>query len=478
MVLSYDQILKSAGMEITGDDRVEDLRKALYSTQSGAASGSSAGPLMLENLDSVMTEVLYTEKHFKVYNYLPKVPSAQAYYQYNKHTGYGSNRAGGAGFAEGGAPQGRNSTFSRNGVYTKYLGVQGGVTHQMLVAGQNGGVFEDPNVRENRDRTLELLEKIERELVFGQAAIQDGNGVEVNFDGLLTSLMAQKSSNVIDMQGKPLGFSNLDESALSLVTTGKQPSVDGYICLSSAHVKSGLNKQFAAANMVRMNKDTATGQVYTPGTAIDKYDTEFGTMQLDHSILLQEVDGGVPATVALANSPAIPAITTQPAATADAASTLFAGTYYYSVAAFNDVGESLPVVCTAVAPTAGQRVTIVITRTTGATGYRIYRGLAADGSDAKWIAKVAQTAAGNLTFVDQGAWKPLDVNGKPGDGIAILFKPNPADIAIAQMTPLIKMPLPQVGTIFPFLLLVYMVSVLKAPERLIIYKNCGTYPTA
>ena len=55
------------------------------------------------------------------------------------------------------------------------------------------------------------------------------------------------------------------------------------------------------------------------------------------------------------------------------------------------------------------------------------------------------------------------------------MKPEARDLCIAQMTPMIKMPLPQVGTTFPFLLLLYMVSVIKAPQRVVIYKNCGQY---
>lgn len=476
MVQSYDQILKSAGMGITGDDRVADLQKALATTNSGPG-GIQSGPLMLENLDSIMTEVLINEGHFKLYNYLPKVPSAQPYYEYNVHKGFGSNRSGGAGFAQGGAPKGGTSSFARNGIYTKFLGTKGGVTHQMLLTGQNGGAFEDPNVRENRDRTLELLEKTERELVYGQAAVTDEGGNEVNFDGLLAALTAQNAANLIDLKGAPLTFNELDASALSLVTTGKQPTVNGYTALMSAHVKSGLNKQFADRNMVRMNKDTATAQTYTPGTAINTYDTEFGTLALDHSILLQEVDGAVPLAAAPANVPAAPAITTQPVAASDATSNLPAATYYYTVSAFNDTGESLGTITAAVAVTAGQKTTTVVTRVSNATGYRIYRGTKSDGSDAKWIAKVAQPASGNLTFVDQGKWLPVDAAGNAGDGLCILFKPDARDIAIAQMTPLVKMPLPQEGTTFPFLLLLYIVSVLKAPERLIIYKNCGTYVT-
>lgn len=475
MVQSYDQMLKNQGFARTGDDIVEDLRKALATTTSGPG-GIQSGPLMLENLDSVMTEVLITEQHFKLYNFLPKVPSAQPYYEYNVHKGFGSNRSGGAGFRQGGAPKGGTSSFERKGIYNKFLGVKGGITHQMLITGQNGGAFEDPTVRENRDRTLELLEKVERELLFGQKAIKDENNEEVNFDGLLTQLLADNSANVIDMKGAPLTFDQLDAAALDFVTVGKQPSVNGYTNLMSPHVLDGLNKQYQDRNMVRFNKDTSVGTVYTPGTVIDKYDTQFGTMKFDHSILLQEVEGAAPVAAAPAGVPAAPTIGTQPAAADDAAGQHIAGTYYYTVAAFNDTGESLGTITNAVVvPDATTKVTIVVTRVSGATGYRIYRGKLANGSDAKWITKVAQPASGDLTFVDKGEWYTVDANSKQSDGLAVIVKPEAKDIAIAQMTPLIKMPLPQEGTTFPFLLLLYIVSVIKAPERVKIYKNCGTY---
>jgi hypothetical protein len=475
MVKSYDQMLKDGGYNTTGDAVVDDLRKALSTTNSGPG-GIQSGPLMLENLDAVMTEVLITEQHFKVYNLLPKVPSAQPYYEYNVHKGFGSNRAGGAGFRQGGAPKGGVSTFKREGIYNKFLGVQGGVTHQMLMTGQNGGSFEDPTVRENRDRTLELLEKVERELIFGQTAIKDENGEEVNFDGLLTALASANAANVIDLKGAALNFDDLDAAAEDLVTTGKQPSVNGYQVLMSPHVATGINQQFTARNQVRFNKDNSVAAAYVPGQAINKYDGQFGTFNFDHSILLQEVEAGAPVAAAPAGVPATPAITTQPVAADDAAGAMVAATYYYSIGAFNDSGESLPVVTEAVVvPDATSKVTIVVTRVSGATGYRIYRGKLADGSDAKWIAKVAQPASGNLTFVDKGEWRTADANGKPSDGLALIIKPDPKDIAIAQMTPLIKMPLPQVGTTYPFLLLLYIVSVIKAPERVKIYKNCGVY---
>lgn len=470
MVQSFDQILKSQGINATGDD----LIKALATTNS--ATGTGAGqqsPLMLENLDAVMTEVLVTEQHFKLYNLLPKVPSANPYFEYNVHKGFGSRRSG-LGFAEGGAPKGGTSSFQRNGIYNKFLGVQGGVTHQMMISGQNGGMFEDPKVREDRDRTMELLERLERELLFGDKGIKDEAGNEVNFDGLLTALTTLLSGNVIDLQGKPFGYDNLDNSAEALVTTGKQAGVNGYTCLMTPHVAKGLNKQYADRNVVRANKDSQVGIELTPGFKVPTYDSQFGTFQFDHSILLQEVDGAILPTAAPAAAPSTPATPTTGAGSGGN----LTGTFFYKVTACNDSGESLGSTNSTTLSPSGQKVTVTITKPAGnaTTHYRIYRSTTAGGTY-KWVGKVADSGSATTTWDDTGAWTPVDANGSAGDGLVIMIKPDPKDICIAQMAPLVKMPLPQVGTTFPFMLLLYIVSVIKAPERVRIYKNCGTYAT-
>lgn len=235
--LSFDAMCKSGGYGYTGDDVVENLKKALSTTNSGPG-GIQSGPLMLENLDGTMTETLINNKHLKLYQFLTKVPSAQPYYEYNRHLGFGSRR-GALGFGQGGSPTGGVSTFERQGIYNKFLGVKRGVTHQMNLTGQMGGAFEDPNIRENKDGTLELLVRLEREMMFGDSAIKNSKGEEVHFNGFITDMMANYAENVIDMEGAPLTFENLDESAENFVTRGRLISVDDVTAFMSPHASPG-----------------------------------------------------------------------------------------------------------------------------------------------------------------------------------------------------------------------------------------------
>jgi len=64
-------------------------------------------------------------------------------------------------------------------------------------------------------------------------------------------------------------------------------------------------------------------------------------------------------------------------------------------------------------------------------------------------------------------------NFRAGTNIAPLICRNSADLCIAQMSPLLKMPLAPTSTTFEYLLLLYHTLVLKSPERQFIFKNVG-----
>ena len=424
-----------------------------------------------------MTEVLITGQHLKIFNSLVRVPSAGPIFEWNRHKGYGQRR-GSVAFGEGKGPLGGVSSFARHYNTVKFYGVMGGITHQMETFGNNGGTIEDPNARENADRGMELFSRMEREVVFGDETILDASGNAVNSPGLMRQLLDVTNgipSNVIDMKGLPLTYQNLDAAILSLKTTGKVHDITGFTAFQSVHVIDGLNRQYQDINAVRhMKGDGQQRAAYTPGFKVPGYDSQFGFLEFEDSIMLEEVENSTPVPVADADSPAAPVVAV--AAAGDATSLLDADTYYYSVAAVNDAGESLPTVSAAVAPSAGQKVTVTITRVAAATCYRLYRGKLADGSDAKWIARIANTTdSSNPTYVDLNQWRTVDANGNAQNGMCIIQRSNPADLCFAQAMPLMKLPLPIAQTTLPFYLMLYGVPVLKAPERYLIFKNCGTY---
>ncbi|MHB1418291.1 MAG: hypothetical protein ACYCX4_01700 [Bacillota bacterium] len=456
--------------EFSGDKVVQDLAmelaKALGTANLGAGIGDGT-PLRLQNLDATMTSILYTEAHLKLFNWINKVPSIQPYYEFNKRKAYGSSR-GIMGFKEGGAPKGSVAQYERTGKYVKYMGVRGGVTHQMTLTGQLGGSQVDPVAEENRNRTLELLEKVERQIVWGDERIKDAGANTVLYDGIIRQLEQQKADNVIDLKGKYLDFSNLDEAALKLVEEGKM--------LNFANLRAFM-KPTVLTDLGRLKYETerkalgSSNVDYITGVPLKGHDTQFGPIPFEPSILLEEVEGSKPLATADDQSPAAPgAVAGVAGAVGGGETSKFeatdAATYYYFAAAFNESGESLTTASAGVAVVVGQKVTVTINRVNGAVGYRVYRAIVNDATKSGFIGKVAQPDAGNATFTDLNEWRP-------GTGICTIVERSSENLVIAQMTPLIKFPLAVVSTTIEWLYLLYHVLVVKAPERQIVFKNIG-----
>lgn len=560
---SFDMIVRDwSRNQFGGDSIVEEIRKALNTGVSEQAAGTSAygggtsgqsGALRLENLDNTMTSVLATAEHLKVFRFLHKEPSKQPYYQWNRRDSYGSSR-GGFGFQEGLAPQGGVGQWSRNGAYIKFLGTRGGVTHPAILTNILGGMAMDPVAEDQLGRTMDLMQRIERAIMFGDDDITDNDGKDSNYDGLLKTITSGRSGNIIDLKGKPLTFDKVAEAATRLVTEGKLLSFNDVTLFMSPQNIEDLGR-------LRYGTTTSASGGYPlagPGATVDRSDlttsgrdnliagmsivgqqTAFGVIPFEWSIFTESVDGSQPLN-AIGNggkdpgaldAPTYAAGTPTLVVNAAAASTTasgksnFDGTwvsyadantgYFYAVSAVNDQGESEATViapaftgsgttfyATPSRPSENQQVSITITSEVKATQFRIYRspklsfvgttGAAAvlkvkesiSSNADKWLlvgyaVNVSTTgtnkaATGNtVTFIDRNGHSSQYNNFMPGTNIAPMLCRNPADLCVAQMSPLLKMPLAPTTTTFNYLLLLYHTLVVKSPERQFIFKNVG-----
>lgn len=521
---SFDMIVRDwSRQQFGGDSIVEEIRKALSTGVSGQIAGAAiqsgeATALRLENLDNTMTSVLATAEHLKVFRFLHKEPSKQPYYQWNRRESYGSSR-GFFGFSEGGLPNGGKGQWSRNGAYVKFLGTRGGVTHPVVLTNILGGMSMDPVAEDQLGRTMDFMQRIERATLYGDDDILDATGTESNYDGLLKQLTKARQKNVIDLAGKPLNLDTIANAATKLVTEGKLLSFQDVTLFMSPQNIEDLGK-------LRWQTVISGSTISGPGTTVDRADlttsarqnliaglsvvgqaTSFGVIPFEWSIFTEPVESGLPlnlvnnaadsgaatAPIALVTARMAVAATTQ-AATNGATTNLTgttnlptATTFWYAVSSVNDLGESLATVSTnsVATTTANQQVTLEITRVTGtgtgnARAYRVYRLAKASGTptatdpDWRFVGYVADPNTGTYaTFIDRNGTPELHNNFMPNTNIAPLICRNPADLCIAQMSPLLKMPLAPVSTTFEYLLLLYHTLVLKAPERQIIFKNVG-----
>lgn len=594
---SFDMIVRDwSRQQFGGDEIVDEIRKALNTgttptsgsynvggsyANSAWSGGTTAnytvhgnGPIVpgttyaagetsalrLENLDNTMTSVLATAEHLKIFRFLHKEPSKQPFYQWNRRESYGSTR-GFFGFTEGGLPTGGKGQWSRNGTYVKFLGTKGGVTHPAVLTNILGGMSVDPVAEDQLGRTMDFMQRIERQVMYGDEDIVDSTGTDSNYDGLVKLLTNQRSKNVIDLAGKPLTMDTLANIASRLVSEGKLLSFSDVTLFMSPQNIEDFGKLRYSTTL------SSTNAISGPGTTVDRSDlttsarnnllaglsivgqaTSFGVIPFEWSIFTEPVEGGDMLSVSDPNAPTVPSSTlsgapdtgvwgtasqlTAVTACANATATSnFDGTkaYFYRVSSVNDAGESTTALFSlsaeaSVKPTSAQEIRLRIPRITGsglaaARAYRIYRAeklVAAVGAtnstsppstsavDAqgnsvwKFVGYVADPAGPNstqanvsdgtygpkgvfqnspseayVTFVDRNGTSELYNNFMPSTNIAPLICRNSADICIAQMSPLLKMPLAPVSTTFEYLLLLYHTLVLKAPERQFIFKNVG-----
>jgi len=458
------------------DDWVASLTKALHSGQlvnpTLAGTADSGAALRLENLDATLTSVLIDRDDFVIFNFINRVLTTNNFYQWTRRRRYGSTR-GMAGFPEGGTPVGTSAQFERNGAFVKFLGVRRGLTQQVAVMGERGGMMVDPVAEENRDGTMELLEKIERNIVWARKDILDETREEVNYDGIIRQMEQSSvaSKNIIDLRNDYLNFTTFDEVAENLRTTGKLKNfrdVKAFLTPNSLKTLTELvrqNNRFAIPS-------SGADMTYDFGARVDVHRTQFGDIPFESSILLDAVDGGHPLDPAFGAddlspaSPATPTAANAPAAGGRVSLWDAATSTYYYISAFNSYGESLATYAGGATTVAvGDEVTITIPRVVGAIGYRVYRNDDSnDVTKAGYIGVVGQPVSGNATFYDENAWIP-------NTDIALILERDEADLALAQLSPLVKWPLAVTSTTIEFLLLLYHTLVVKAPERQHVIKN-------
>lgn len=505
------------------------------SPASAYPSGSGdASALRLENLDNTMTSVLATAEHLKIFRYLHKEPSKQPYYQWNRRDSYGSTR-GFFGFAEGGLPNGGQGKWTRNGAYVKFLGTRGGVTHPVVLTNILGGMSMDPVAEDQLGRTMDFMQRVERAILHGDDNIKDNSRTDSNYDGLLKQLTVKRHQNIIDLKGAPLNLDSIANAATKLVTEGKLLSFQDLTLFMSPQniedmgklrwqtlINAGTGAVSGAGTTVdRADLTTSARENLIAGLSVVGQATSFGVIPFEWSIFTEPVESGLPLDLAGGSADAgAPDGTTSIVVATETATasgfttkgvdegssdtyvetgTNFPGAikYWYAVSAVNDNGESLMTIDTA-SPTGtwtatpaandsnglGTQVKITITHTAGtkvATAFRIYR-CASSGSTSpaksnpNWrmvgYTHANSTGTGGV-FLDRNGSQNLYNNFMPDTNVAPLICRNPADLVVAQMSPLLKMPLAPVSTTFEYLLLLYHTLVLKAPERQIIFKNVG-----
>lgn len=508
---SYESLLKSelanTGMDFSGSELLRNFERGIAEGFAGMPSasmiptpaqpfmkalGTSPGvwingevggvptgdvaPMALQNLDPVMTSILFTKRHFKFFRKLPRKASTNLVFEWTRRLGYGGGRRL-PGFIEGGVPQGGTSRYERNSTQIRFHGELCGVTHPLMRATQLGGLALDAVAEENKNGTIRLMQQLETAIYFGNENILSPDGIPVNYDGILRQVQnsTYASQQIRDMQGKPILPEHIEDAMRQLYESAYVADPDAIETLCSPSIVTDFSKLEFGTDRRPIEQGGAASRFRT-GMQYEGHQSNFGFVPMDPHIFFQRTIGdkpivpGTPGYVgADPGAPATPSTVTAAAAT-DTASNLPGGVQqYYTVAAMGEKGESLPAlaICNAT-PSAGQKVTLTITNVSTATSYRVYRGLKSDGSDAQWIADVPQATSGSTTsFIDE--------NQKiPGSGTMVMWMNEDETVTMPQFLPLLRWPIAITTTTVQWFILLYHTLIVKAPERFVIFTNVGS----
>lgn len=450
------------GFGISSIQELNDLRKALEAGYqvSGQTGG---GALRVQSLESSLKVVTFTQRHFKFWQEVPKLPAYSTVEEYNRLNNYGP-RVGGF-IPEGVLPVQDDSTYTRMTSLVKYLGTTRQVSHPLtLVRPAHGDVI----ALENQNGILWILERLENAFFRGDSTLVfSGEGPE--FDGMSRLIDA---TNVIDLEGNPITEEVIEEGANTVLENFGTPT---HMFLSPRAMADFSKLVFGKERFIPQQASvSADGKV---GYFIQSVTTQAGPIGLRPDVFIRKT----PTEPGSADNTSVPTAPSALAAGALAGTDgdfekSGAGTYTYSVTAANRFGQSAATIITAPAVfTAAdflKHVPLTITNAVSVSivpeFFIIYRS-EADGTVRYEITRVKASSQAN-----SGVTLFNDLNSvMPNTSEAYLGEMSTQVLAYKQLAPLMKMDLAIVAPAYRWMILMYGVLILYAPKKWVKYKNIG-----
>ena len=456
------------GFGVTSGDEVSELNKALEAGNDINPPGPpwAAGDgfaLRVESLEATLRVTTYRMEHIVFWRNCPKLAAYNTIEEHNILSSYSDNADTGW-MAEGALPEADDSTYERGYATVKYMGTTRRVTHPMtLIRPAHGNVVAQETV----NGTMKLLRLVERALFYGDSSLSS-----LQFDGFFKLIQdLAPASNVIDLRGRPLSEDVLMDAALTIFDL---PNVgvptDLYL---NPKTKTDLVKSFFPKARYDQLQHTNEGMI---GLDIKGFTSPAGDVRFQPDVFINDGGGATGAVGDAAKRPGAPtpgAVTTP----VDAASKFEAedaGDYFYTAQAVNRYGRSAAVDVvagpTAVTVAAGDKVTFTLTP--GAGGdvdwYEIFRTKkdGASGTE-RLILRVPNAAGAGAQTID-------DFNENlPGTTMAGMFQQNMESMSIKQLAPMVKIPLATIDTSVRWAQVIYLVPVLYAPGKNVVFKNIG-----
>lgn len=435
-----------------GNAELEALQKSLsagYGSDMATLTGGSA--LRIQSLDTTLQATVQDNKHFALFNALPKPKATAVLDEWTEQKSIGGFLGDSFNDQDGDAAE-TEGEYSRMVGKVKYMTTYRKVP--IVLQSQNN--LADAVALETMNGTKQLLSSIEFSLFEGNDLV-----LPKSFAGLRQQIESLGSpDHAIDMRGAALDdISPIAKASETVFGYGNFGQITDLYMPPS--VQTDLNISLDPAFRVALD-NTPNSIAY--GTHVRAIQTSYGAIATRNDVFIRdekmqkpfELRNALHASMAVSNAAFKPASMTAVAAAGDASSQWLgtqAGTYVYFVTGINHNGETQAVAATggAVTVAAGNKVTITINQSAGGaeTGYVIYRGRkngTANLSDVREMVRVQKTGA-TTVYVDNN-------QNIPGTTCAYALNLSAADHAIAwrQFLPMMKIPMAAVRSpIIPWL---------------------------
>lgn len=408
-------------------DSVQQLVKALEAGSYDAAPSTlvQGSALQIEDLSPVMENVTYQQSHLKLQKIVGTTSCKSITAQFDRQLSYG--QFGGSAQMEGNIGLENTSDYVRITVPMAFYSEVRRVTiASTMVATVDGKKSDD---RAAADAAIRLAGDIEFDLFrgfedFSNGGVFDGNPASVPSLPNIHGLGLQIRQSDFQVNSRDLMFAEYGSDESVVLSAGGNPLAQDNVEDSS--VRSTMNMGSAnrllvdpialsAYNKLTFGKERiilAGSPQDATGGDLRRQWVSGGTVNVESSRFLS--GKYKPARVRQSsNAPAAPTLTS---VTPGSGGALAAGTYFYYVTGFNEIGESPASAAVSATPTAGQLNTLVITSAGSggaARGYNVYRSAAGGtAASAKFIGRVVQTPNSSTTnFIDLGNKSPAFVAG-------------------------------------------------------------------
>lgn len=448
--MSVEQLIKNAGSgeTVTGSFGMNELLALNKSLEAGYGSDSAGleggAALRIQSLDTTMQATIQDNKHFALFNRLPKPSATATVDEWTEQYGVGGV-LGGSTNTESGVASEAEGDYARMVGQVKYLSTYRKVS---LVLSQQNNIVSAKAV-EQANGALQLLSDIEYLSFEG-----DDSVVPTEFNGIKKQIADLGSADhIIDLAGAALDnispISQAAETVWGIENFGTSTDI-----IMPGSVQTDLNNGLDPAFRVGLD---GSGKDLAYGAHVSKIKTAFGEIATTQDVFcrdekmkkLFQLRNSTHATIAaslVGNKPSAVALTANSTATNSAFLSSHAGQYFYVVTGINQKGQSTGQLSAAAAVVAGGSISIAITAAVGGTetGYVIYRSRKNGTnalSDFREMVRIPKDVSGTTTYEDKNA-------DLPGSANAYVLNLRPSDHAISwkQFMPMIKIPMAAVNS--------------------------------